>query len=164
MIAGRGLFGSLYTDRGSHYWHTPQAGGKVDKGNPTQFGRALAQLGIEMIAAYSPEARGRRRRAFRTHQDRLPKELAAAGICTMAQANEYLARVYRPAFNAEFTHPAREPGCAFVPYIGAELADTLCEQFERTVGADNCVRFDRLTLQIPADACLPAGRRIAVTT
>jgi len=101
VIEQRGLFGSLYTDRGSHYWHTPLAGGKVDKLNLTQFGRAMKQLGIDMIAAYSPEARGRSERAFATHQARLPKELALAGITDMASANEYLSTVYRPAFNAE---------------------------------------------------------------
>jgi hypothetical protein len=152
VIGEHGLFCSLYTDRGSHYWHTPEAGGKVDKANPTQFGRALAHLGIEMIAAYSPQARGRSERAFHTHQDRLCKELAKAGIVTMAAANAYLADVYRPAFNATFSHPARETGTAFVPYIGAHLADTLCEQFERSVGNDNCVRFENLKLQIPPTA------------
>ena len=86
-IARHGLFCSLYTDRGSHYFHTPQAGGKVDKTNLTQVGRALRQLGIEHIAAYSPEARGRSERAFDTHQGRLPNELAKAGISDMVQAN-----------------------------------------------------------------------------
>ena len=123
----------------------------MDKVNPTQFGRALKQLGIEMIAAYSPQARGRSERMFRTHQERLPKELAAAGITGMAAANHYLASVYRPAFNAEFMQPAREEGSAFVPWIGSELDDILCEQFERTVGNDNCVRFENLVLQIPPD-------------
>ncbi|UZN50298.1 hypothetical protein KZ686_06930 [Cupriavidus cauae] len=111
----------------------------------------MKQLGIEMIAAYSPEARGRSERAFATHQDRLPKELALAGITDMAQANRYLAEVYLPAFNAEFAVPAREEGSAFVPWIGANLQDILCEQIERTVGNDNCVRLDNLSLQIPAD-------------
>src|SRR5512139_1627839 len=97
-ILSHGLFCAFYSDRGSHYWHTPEAGGKVDKKNLTQFGRAMHQLGIEMIPAYSPEARGRRERAFRTHQDRLVKELAYHGITTMDQANRYLDEVYRPAF------------------------------------------------------------------
>jgi hypothetical protein len=79
VVESRGLFSSLYTDRGSHYWHTPEAGGKVDKANLTQFGQAMKQLGIEMIAAYSPEARGRSERAFATHQGRLPQELAGHG-------------------------------------------------------------------------------------
>ena len=115
VIEAKGLFCSLYTDRGSHYWHTPEAGGKVDKVNLTQFGRAMRQLGIEMIPAYSPEARGRSERAFGTHQGRLPKELAAAGITDMDAANAYVRDVYLPAFNAEFAHPAREDGSAFVP-------------------------------------------------
>jgi hypothetical protein len=71
VLEAKGLFYSFYSDRGSHYWHTPQAGGKVDKTNPTQFGEALKRLGIEMIAAYSPEARGGSERAFETHQGRL---------------------------------------------------------------------------------------------
>ena len=99
VIEHQGLFCSLYTDRGSHYWHTPEAGGKVDKANPTQFGRAMAQLGIEMIPAYSPEARGRSERAFRTHQERLVRELEVAGMTDMAAANRYLQETYLPAYN-----------------------------------------------------------------
>ena len=115
VIESEGLFCSLYTDRASHYWHTPEAGGKVDKTNLTQFGRAMMQdLGIEMIPAYSPEARGRSERAFRTHQGRLPKELAALSITTMAEANRYIEEVYRPAFNEEFMQPPKEDGSAFV--------------------------------------------------
>jgi len=151
VIAARGLFSSFYSDRGSHYWHTPEADGKVDKDKLTQFGRALKQLGIDMIPAYSPEARGRSERAFGTHQGRLPQELALEGITGMAQANRYLAEVYLPAFNAEFAQPAREEGSAFVPWIGGSLDDFLCEHFDRTVSADNCVRFEGLILQIPAD-------------
>lgn len=151
VIEARGLFSSFYSDRGSHYWHTPEAHGKVDKDHPTQFGRAMRQLGIEMIAAYSPEARGRSERAFGTHQGRLPQELALAGITRMAAANRYLAEVYLPAFNTEFAQSAMAEGAAFVPWIGGSLDDILCEQFERTVSADNCVRFDGLILQIPAD-------------
>jgi len=151
VLEGHGLFCSLYTDRGSHYWHTPEAGGKVDKANPTQFGRALAQLGIEMIPAYSPEARGRSERAFGTHQDRLVKELAAAGITTMGAANRYLEEIYRPAFNRTFARPAREQGSAFVGLMNVDLDAILCEQHPRTVGRDNCVTFGRLKLQIPAD-------------
>lgn len=151
VIEKHGLFSSFYSDRGSHYWHTPEAGGKVDKENPTQFGRALRQLGIEMIPAYSPEARGRSERAFGTHQGRLPLELAVAGITDREAANRYLREVYLPAFNAEFACPAQEEGTAFVPWIGGNLGDILCEQHERVVGNDNCVRFEGLVLQIPAD-------------
>jgi hypothetical protein len=151
VIGTQGLPCTFYSDRGSHYWTTPEAGGKVDKENPTQFGRAMRQLGIEMIPAYSPEARGRSERAFATHQDRLTKELALAAITDMATANRYLREVYRPRFNAEFAVPAREEGRAFVPWIGGNLDDILCEQIERTVGNDNCVKFEGLSLQIPAD-------------
>ena len=151
VMAAHGLFGSFYSDRGSHYWHTPEAGGKVDKEKLTQFGRAMRQLGIEMIAAYSPEARGRSERAFGTHQGRLPQELALAGITNMAEGNRYLTQVYLPAFNAEFVQPAMADGTAFVPWIGGRLEEILCEQYERTVGADNCVRFENLILQIPSD-------------
>ena len=89
---------------------------------------------------------------FATHQDRLPKELAAHDITTMAEANRYLTEHYRTAFNEEFAVPAAEPGSAFVPFIGPGLADILCEHHERTVGRDNCVSFERKRLQIPAQA------------
>jgi transposase len=151
VILSHGLFCCFYSDRGSHYWHTPEAGGKVDKKNLTQFGRAMHQLGIEMIAAYSPEARGRSERAFGTHQDRLVKELAFYAITDMAEANRYLHESYRPAFNAEFMEPATEQGSAFVPLLNANIGDILCEHYERTVGRNNCVSFEKLTLQIPQD-------------
>jgi transposase len=151
VIVLKGLFSSLYTDRGSHYWLTPKEGGKVSKTQLTQFGRAMKQLGIQMIAAYSPQARGRSERAFKTHQDRLVKELALHGITDMDEANRYLAQVYMPAFNAEFKKPALEEGSAFVPRVGGNIDDILCEHYERTVNADNCVSFERLTLQIPAN-------------
>ena len=150
VIRTRGLPSSLYTDRGSHYWLTPEAGGKVDRTRLTQFGRAMRQLGVEMIPAYSPEARGRCERMFATHQERLPKELAARGIDTMQHANCYLAEHYRAAFNEEFAVPAAETGSAFVPFIGSGLADVLCEHHERTVARDNCVSFQGKRLQLPA--------------
>jgi hypothetical protein len=151
VILECGLFNSLYTDRGSHYWHTSKAGGKVDQANPTQFGRAMRQLGIEMIPAYSPEARGRSERAFGTLQARLPKELADAGIIDVAKANHFLKRRFLPAYNREFTVAAAETGSAFVPWIGADLRDILCLQEERVVRPDNCVAYDSKLLQIPAD-------------
>jgi transposase len=150
VIAARGLFCSLYADRGSHYWHTPEAGGKVDKDNPTQVGRALNQLGIELIAAYSPEARGRSERAFGTLQKRLPQELRLAGITSMEEANRFLAEEFWPAHNARFTALAAEPASAFVPFAG-DLADILCVQEERVVAGDNTVRYKGKSLQIPAD-------------
>jgi len=150
-IETHGLFCTLYTDRGGHYFHTPEAGGKVDKTQPTQVGRALAQLGIEHIPAYSPEARGRSERMFGTLQGRLPQELRLAGIADMEAANCYLRDVYLPEHNRRFAVAAAEPGSAFIPWVGANLADTLCLQEERTVGNDNTVRYQRLTLQIPPD-------------
>ena len=116
VIAENGLFCSLYADRASHYWHTPEAGGGVDKDNPTQVGRALAQLGIELIAAYSPQARGRSERMFGTLQKRLPQELRLAGIATMAEANRFLEELFWPAHNARFTRPAADTGSAFVAF------------------------------------------------
>ena len=151
VLRKKGLFSSFYSDRGSHYWHTPDAGGKVDKSNPTQFGRALGQLGIQMIAAYSPQARGRSERLFKTWQDRLPKELALAGIEDMVAANCFLDEQFTPAYNAEFKVTATEPGSAFVSLMDTRIDDILCLQEERTVGRDNCVRYQRKILQIPAD-------------
>jgi transposase len=150
-IARYGLFASLYTDRGAHYFTTPKAGGKVDKVNLTQLGRALKQLGIGHIAAYSPQARGRSERAFQTHQGRLPQELARAGITDMYAANRYLEEVYRPEHNREFGVASRCEGTAYVPFISGHLPDILCEQHERTADNDNCVSFEGMQLQILAD-------------
>jgi len=151
VIETKGLFSSLYTDRGSHYWYTEVAGGKVDKSRPTQVHRALQQLGITLIAAYSPEARGRSERVFRTLQDRLPKELALAGITDLAAANRYLLTEFLSAYNRRFAVPATESGTAFVPWIGTNLADILCVQEDRVVANDNTVRYQGLSLQIPPD-------------
>ena len=148
VIESRGLFSSFYTDRGSHYWFMPEAGGKVDKQNLTQFGRALQQLNIEHIPAYSPEARGRSERMFGTLQGRLPQELRLAGISDMDTANRYLKEVYMPKHNKIFSIPPEEQGSAFVAFTG-NLKDTLCVQVERVVGNDNTVQFKKLVLQIP---------------
>jgi len=149
-IAEQGLFRAFYTDRGSHYFYTPKAGGKVDKSKPTQVGRALAQLGITHIPSYSPEARGRMERAFGTLQKRLPPELRLAGIATVQAANRYLKEQFVPDYNSRFAVPAEEEGSAFIPYAGRPLEDTLCIQENRQVGRDNCVTWNRLSLQIPA--------------
>ena len=126
VIEAHGLFCSLYTDRGSHYWYTPQAGGKVDKSRPTQVGRALNQLGIDHIPAYSPEARGRSERMFETLQNRLPQELRLAGITGMEEANRFLKETYLPDHNRRFTVAAEEGGTAFTPWGGGGLKDILC--------------------------------------
>ena len=147
-IEAKGLFSSFYSDRGSHYWLTPKAGGGVDKTQLTQFGRAMQQLGIEMIAAYSPQARGRSERIFRTLQDRLVKELALDGITNMGEANAFLADFW-PRFNDIFAVPAAEPGSAFVPLLDIGLREILCLQADRRVRPDNCVSYLGQLLQIP---------------
>jgi transposase len=148
-IARQGLFRALYTDRGSHYFHTPKAGGRVDKAHLTQVGRALQQLGITHIPSYSPEARGRMERVFGTLQKRLPQELRLAKITTVEAANRYLKEQFVPDYNDRFAVPAAEPGSAFVPYAGRPLEDVLCIQEDRQVGRDNCVLWKNLSLQIP---------------
>lgn len=147
-----GLFCSLYTDRGSHYWTTPEAGGKVDKHNLTQFGRALKQLGIHHIAAYSPQARGRSERMFGTLQNRLPKELALQGIATLEEANRYLREVYLPRHNQQFTvKPREEEKTAYISWIGGDLNEILCHQEERIVQNDNTISYKGKRLQIGKD-------------
>jgi transposase len=148
-IGAQGLFGAFYTDRGSHYFHTPEAGGKVDKSKPTQVGRALAQLGITHIPSYSPEARGRMERVFGTLQGRLPHELRLAEVATIDAANRFLKERFVPDYNARFAVPAAEQGSAFLPYVGRPLEDVLCVQEDRQVGRDNCVRWNGRSLQIP---------------
>ena len=86
---------------------------------------------------------------FATHQGRLPKALALAGIAGMKEANRYLREVYLPAFNGQFAQPAPEEGSAFVPFPDGPLDDILCEPFERRVGKDHCVKFEGLTLPVP---------------
>ena len=151
VIENHGLFCSFYSDRGSHYWHTPKAGGKVDKNNPTQFGRAMNFLGIEMIAAYSPEARGRSERVFGTLQGRLPKELAAENITTMFDANQFLKDVYIPEHNRKFKVEAAEKESAFVRWLTGNISlnDILCIQEQRTVNNDNTVSYQGKIYQIP---------------
>ena len=148
-IAKKGLFRAFYTDRGSHYFHTPKAGGKVDKSKLTQVGRALQQLGVTHIPSYSPEARGRMERVFGTLQSRLPPELRLAKIATVEAANRYLKERFVPDYNARFAVAAAEPGSAFIPYAGRPLEDVLCVQEDRQVGRDNCVQWKGLSLQIP---------------
>jgi len=149
-VFGRGLPMSLYTDRGAHYFHTPKAGGEIDRRHLTQVGRALEQLGVEHIGAYSPQARGRSERTFQTLQDRLVKELRLAGVSSLEAANAFIRDVYLPAHNARFAVPAAQPGSAFTLIPGVDLDEILCVQEERQVMNDNCVSYRTLKLQIPA--------------
>lgn len=148
-IERHGLFGALYTDRGSHYFLTRKGETRVDKKEITQVGRALSQLGITHIPSYSPQARGRMERVFGTLQKRLPQELRLAGITTVVAANRFLKERFVPDYNTRFAVPAAEPGSAFVPYLGRPIEDVLCIQEDRVVGADNCVSYKRRSLQIP---------------
>ena len=161
-IESYGLFCSLYTDRGSHYWLTPEAGGKVDKGRLTQVGRALRQLGIRHTAAYSPQARGRSERLFGTLQDRLPKEFTLKGIKTIEEANAYLRDFYIPRHNERFSVAAKENKSAFIPYVREDLRDILCIQEERVVQNDNTIRYEGLILQIPKNEFRPHYVRTSV--
>jgi len=155
VVERHGLFCSLYTDRGSHYFETPAAGGPVSKTVLTQFGRALKQLGIEHIAAYSPQARGRSERVFGTLQDRLTKELALAGITTLEAANRWLREVYIAEHNARFAIAPEQEGSAFVADRTGAWRDILCVQEDRRVGNDNTVKWRRLSLQLPPSRLRP---------
>jgi transposase len=149
VFTRKGLPGSLYTDRGSHYFYTPKAGEAVDKNRLTQVGRALDRLGIEHIPAYSPEARGRSERMFGTLQNRLPKELKLAGVCDVETANRFIREVYLPAHNARFARPPALAESAFVTVRDlAGLIDTLCIEEERIVARDNTVAYQGLRLQL----------------
>jgi transposase len=148
VVERKGLFCALYSDRGSHFWLTPKAGQAVDPHRLTQVGRALRELNIRMIPAYSPQARGRSERNFGTWQGRLPQELRLAACTTLEEANRFLRERYIAAFNRQFQVPAAQPGNAFVSRRGHDLDRVFSLQFERTVNRDNTVSFQNLTLQI----------------
>jgi transposase len=139
VIETKGLFCSLYSDRGSHFFVTLKAGGKVDKNRLTQVGRAMKELGVQMIPAYSPQARGRSERSFGTWQGRLPQELRLAGITNLEEANAFLRGTYRAAFNAKFTVAAAEKGTAFRRAGRADLEWVFTVQTQRVVAQDNTV-------------------------
>jgi hypothetical protein len=150
VFESQGLPLSLYTDRGSHYFVTVKAGDTVDRSRLTQVGWALKRLGIEHIAAYSPQARGRSERLFGTLQDRLIKELAQAAIGDIETANRWLREVYLPAHNRRFARPAAVAQSAFVAAPDrAALVEALCVQEERVVERDNTVSWRKLKLQLP---------------
>lgn len=152
VLEKRGLFCALYTDRGSHFFHTPKAGGPVDKGQLTQIGRALAALRIEHIPSYSPQGRGRMERLFGSWQGRLPQELGTAGVRDLAAANRYIHEVFQRWHNAHWSVAAAEKGTAFVPLGAVDLEGILCVQQERVVAADNTVVVGNRRLQIEPSA------------
>jgi Homeodomain-like domain len=150
VIESKGVFCALYSDRGSHFWLTPKAGGKIDPHRLTQVGRALRELGVQMIPAYSPQARGRSERNFGTWQGRLPQELRLRGIHSLEAANHFLREHYIAEFNARFQVPAAQRGSAFVRRSSRDLDLIFALQFQRTVNRDNTVSIQNLRLQIEA--------------
>jgi hypothetical protein len=148
VIERKGVFCALYSDRGSHFWRTPKAGGKIDPHRLTQVGRALRELGVQMIPAYSPQARGRSERNFGTWQGRLPQEMRLRGIGTLEAANRFLREHYIAEFNTRFQVPAAQRGSAFVRRSSRDLDLIFALQFERTVNRDNTVSIQNLRLQI----------------
>jgi len=148
VVEEQGLFCSLYSDRASHFFLTPKAGEPVDRQALTQVGRALRELGIQLIPAYSPQARGRSERSFRTWQGRLPQELRLCGISTPEEANTYLRETYIREFNERFSVAAADEGTAFLPCTRTDLERVFSLQHERVVARDNTVSYARLTLEI----------------
>jgi len=149
VVETRGLFCSLYSDRGSHMAWTPKAGGPVDRQKPTQIARALDQLGIELILAYSPQARGRCERLFGTWQGRLPQEFRLRHITTVEAANEFLRQDWGVMHDASFSVKAEQSGTAFLAYPGNDLDKIFSQHHERKIDNDNTVRFEGRCLQIP---------------
>jgi transposase len=141
VVQTKGWFSSIYSDRASHFFKTPKAGQPVDTRDVTQVGRAMRDLGIRMIPAYSPQARGRGERSFGTWQGRLPQELRLRGIGTIEEANRFLRETYSAEFNSKFTVAAAEAGTAFMPIKHQDLNRVFAIQHERTVAKDNTIQF-----------------------
>jgi hypothetical protein len=148
VVEERGVFCSLYSDRASHFVYTETAGRGPQRRVHTQVGRALEQLGVELIPANSPQARGRCERLYGTFQGRLPQELRVRGIRSIQETNRFLRELYVPEHNAKFSVVAAQEGTAFVPCTGADLEKIFSHQEERVVGNDNTVVFGKLHLQI----------------
>ncbi len=148
VIETKGLFCALYSDRGSHFFVTTKAGEKVDKHRLTQVGRAMKELGVQMIPAYSPQARGRSERSFGTWQGRLPQELRLAQVTTVERANQFLRDHYIACFNGQFTVAAQEKATAFRRTSRTDLNWIFTVQTERVVAKDNTVAIGGRTWQI----------------
>jgi transposase len=148
VLETKGLFCALYSDRASHFFLTPKAGEAVDHDRLTQVGRALKELGVKLIPAYSPQARGRSERGFGTWQGRLPQELRVRGISTLAEANRFLGAEYCSEFNQRFSVAASERGTAFVPLRRKDLDLVFSVQHERVVARDNTVSFANKVWQL----------------
>jgi len=146
-IETKGLFCSLYTDRGSHYFFTPSAGGKVSKTQLTHFGEVLRKLGIQHIESYCPQGRGRSERMFGTLQGRLPQEIKRHGIKSIEEANKYIKETFLPIHNEEFMCKAEDEKSAYVPWIG-NLRDIMAREEERVVQKDNTVSYNGMKFQL----------------
>ena len=162
VVENHGTFACLYTDRASHFVHTPEAGGKPDRSKPSQLEQVLDELGIELIVAYSPEARGRGERMFGTLQGRLPQELGRAGITSYEDANSYLNEIYLPKHNKNFAVEAAQAVSAFLPVAGVDLERVFAARYERVVQRDNTVRFENRRYQLPKlkGVSTLAGRKV----
>jgi transposase len=148
VIATQGLFCSLYSDRASHFVHTPKGATRPDRSVQTQVSRALEQLGIELIPANSPQARGRCERSYGTLQGRLPQELRSQGIHSVEEANQYLTDIYLSRHNQKFQVESGQAGTAFVPTTGQDLDKIFSYQSERVVANDNTITVGKRRLQI----------------
>jgi transposase len=148
VIESKGLFCALYSDRGSHFFHTPKAGERVDKHRLTQVGRAMKELGVQMIPAYSPQARGRSERSFGTWQGRLPQELRLAEVTDLDAANRFLRERYIAEFNGKFAVPAQQKGTAFRRCTRSDLHLVFTIQTERIVDKDNTVAIGERSWQL----------------
>jgi transposase len=148
VIETKGVFCSLYSDRAGHFFVTPKEGSRVDPNRLTQVGRALQELGVKMIPAYSPQARGRMERSYGTWQGRLPQELRLRGIKSIEKANEFLRQEYIAEFNRRFSTKAVQKGTAFVRLRRRDLDWIFSIQHERMVNQDNTVVLDNRVFQI----------------
>jgi transposase len=165
MITTHGVPLSLYRDRHSIFQRNDSnwtlAEQLAGKQSPTQLGRALDELGIEQIPAYSPQAKGRIERAWRTCQDRLVSELRLARATTLAEANPVLAR-FCADYNQRFARPAAESARDFRSLPRRfDLARCLSLRYQRVVSPDHTVTLGALPIALPP---LPAQRGYARET
>ncbi len=156
VISANGVPLALYSDRHGIFQRSPREPETLEEQlagerQPTQFGRSLKELGVQTVFALSPQAKGRIERLFGTLQDRLVSELRLAGAATMEMANRTL-QDFLPRFNARFGVPASLPGKAYRQPLTVDLDSVLCFKYQRTVAADNTIRFAGRTLQRPSYA------------
>jgi len=154
ILENRGIPLSLYTDHHGVFWYTLQRQEKRDEEppaaerKPTQFGRAMRELGIEQVFAWSPQAKGRVERLAGTFQDRLVTELRLADVRTLEEANRVLAE-YLPRYNEQFGVPAADAESAYRALsTDVDLADVLCFKHQRKVARDNTVKYHWRTVQL----------------